>query len=550
MNRSQHSNTRAVQSLIQLVQTFADTKVVKSEVDKLSKIGIESYHDENNLDVLHHAIIANNIEAVTVLFFKGYFLPPHEYCSISYMHLAAKLGHRTILGLLLQDRPHDNKATIFKYQSASQKHYIKPTDGDERSEVTPLDVAGKGGHIRCVKLILDHCLGRYHDRNKFSGKDAHINMACQLDSPSALRLLLSESPTDDDVKSAVGAALKLAKPECLDILLRLYPDLRSLFGGMNLYHVLYSYSFLFDNKWVEALPTVTTVLIRHGHSVASNVPFRTYPLYSLLCLYVKCYDMPEKLPYIIACIVLLLNAGANPNFDEIEFEIAHENLNVQTAFGRLAYSTGLHCFYSNICSLNLHFDEGMEFTTIVGMLQHCTEIFLRHGAKLQQIGRVNEDGSLVGTALHSFCDMSILIGLDTKTLALLLKYGADPEIECNGLYPVSLILEQFCCCTVEKLTIKDLDIFLNILNMMSYKCVKEIMDDTIEYKTEDTSEQMIFKNKIISFMADILNDWTLKKECQYLILKNCKRKMTKVLKLPIPMPLKTEIITVTLNLIP
>lgn len=79
MNRSQHSNTRAVQSLIQLVQTFADTKVVKSEVDKLSKIGIESYHDENDLDVLHHAIIANNIEAVTVLFFKGYFLPPHEY---------------------------------------------------------------------------------------------------------------------------------------------------------------------------------------------------------------------------------------------------------------------------------------------------------------------------------------------------------------------------------------------------------------------------------------------------------------------------------------
>jgi hypothetical protein len=70
-----------------------------------------------------------------------------------------------------------------------------------------------------VKLILDHCLGRYHGCGIFSGKDAHINMACQLDSPFALRLLLSQSVTDDELKSAVGAALKLAKPECLDILL-------------------------------------------------------------------------------------------------------------------------------------------------------------------------------------------------------------------------------------------------------------------------------------------------------------------------------------------
>jgi hypothetical protein len=68
------------------------------------------------------------------------------------------------------------------------------------------DIPVRSGHIGCVKLILDHCLGLYHGRGRFSGKDAHINMACQLDSPFALRLLLSQFVTDDELKSAVGAA--------------------------------------------------------------------------------------------------------------------------------------------------------------------------------------------------------------------------------------------------------------------------------------------------------------------------------------------------------
>jgi hypothetical protein len=56
---------------------------------------------------------------------------------------------------------------------------------DEQAKVTPLNIAGRSGHIECVKLILDHCEGLYHGRGRFSGKDAHINMACQLDSPFA-----------------------------------------------------------------------------------------------------------------------------------------------------------------------------------------------------------------------------------------------------------------------------------------------------------------------------------------------------------------------------
>lgn len=557
MNASAYSKIKAVQSFIELVQTFADTKILKSEIEKLSKVDTESYHDDNGFDVLHHAIISNNIEAVTILFLKGYFLPPHEYHSLSYVHLAAKLGHRSILGLLLQDRPHDNVAAVFKYQSVSQQQYTKLNKA-EQAEVTPLDIAGRSGHIGCVKLILDHCLGLYHGRGRFSGKDAHINMACQLDSSFALRLLLSQSATDDELISAVGSALKLAKPECLDILLRRCPDLSSLFGGMNLYHVLYSYSLSFDKKWVEALPSVTAVLIRNGHSVMSSVPFRTYPLYSLICLLVKCYDMPDTMPYIMACLVVLLNAGASPNFDEIEFE-THEREDIQTAFGRLAYSTALHCLFGNICCLKPHMDslrsqaDSDATKEVKDMLQQCTELLVKHGANLQQIGRVKEDGSLMGTAFHAFFDMSLLIGLEVNTFSLLLKYGADPDIECNGQYPLSIIIQEclyFCNPTMTMaLTEEDISIIFGLLDIMSYEAITQIMDTTTTYENIDSRTQRELKSSLLEKMRDALSRWTLKKRCQYSILKSCQRKMDRVVKLPLPMSLKSEILGFILNVV-
>jgi hypothetical protein len=50
---------------------------------------------------------------------------------------------------------------VFKYQSASQNQYRYTKlnkDDDEQAEVTPLDIAGRSGHIGCVKLILDPML--------------------------------------------------------------------------------------------------------------------------------------------------------------------------------------------------------------------------------------------------------------------------------------------------------------------------------------------------------------------------------------------------------
>lgn len=222
-------------TLVHMIQTYSETSALKACIEKANKTSIEQYVGENGMDVLHYAIIANNMEAVSLLFHKGIFKPPHETSSFPYMHLAARLGHKMILNMLLQERPLDNVAAVFNYKSTGDRYRDK---GDERGlgeiKQTPLDLAGKNGHIGCVKTILDHCHGKFVQGKKFKGNEAYIEMACQLDSPYALCSLLSDHPTEEEIKSAVGAALKNARPECLDVLLQLRTDLSTLFEGMNL----------------------------------------------------------------------------------------------------------------------------------------------------------------------------------------------------------------------------------------------------------------------------------------------------------------------------
>jgi hypothetical protein len=145
----------------------------------------------------------------------------------------------------------------------------------------------------------------------------------------------------------------------------------------------------------------------------------------------------------IACLVVLLNSGASPNFDEIEFEMAHEREGIQTAFGRLAYSTALHCLFGNICCLRPHTDS---------------------------------DALRPQAYKHS---------------TIIILSGYRPSHSMSGSAP-----------------------YFN------------------------KSENVFTSNPINRDMSKN----TLKKRCQYSILKSCQRKMDRILKLPLPMSLKNEIL--------
>ncbi|KAH3725742.1 hypothetical protein DPMN_051591 [Dreissena polymorpha] len=157
------------------------------------------------------------------------------------------------------------------------------------------------------------------------------------------------------------------------------------------------------------------------------------------------------------CMVVLLNARVDPNFNEVEFETKYEALYIQTAFGRSAFPSSLHCLYGNIRNLKRHFDE--ETTSVSRFVTKVTETLLRHGAEPNVIGPI-EDTRLHGNALHAFMKICISLGLDERSITafrLLIQNGSDPNVETNGIFPLNTFVEEILvnCDKFDKLSKHD-----------------------------------------------------------------------------------------------
>ena len=541
--------SKMLSTLVHMIQTYSETSALKACIEKANKTSIEQYVGENGMDVLHYAIIANNMEAVSLLFHKGIFKPPHETSSFPYMHLAARLGHKMILNMLLQERPLDNVAAVFNYKSTGDRYRDK---GDERGsgeiKQTPLDLAGKNGHIGCVKTILDHCHGKFVQGKKFKGNEAYIEMACQLDSPYALCSLLSDHPTEEEIKSAVGAALKNARPECLDVLLQLRTDLSTLFEGMNLFHVLYSYTLSFDKKWYERLLAVTTILIKHGHNVGASIPFRTYPLYSLLS-HSACHDFDNSSNYIIACSLLLHNAGADPNFDEVQFEKDFEDMRIRSAFGRCAFSSGLHCLFQTVEQYANQM-QGNRYLKIY--MSKCAAVLLKHGCNPNHVGEIDSSSQQLGNSLHALCRTAVFTGVDDKLIKLLLQNGADPSVKAGDEFPVTVLTKTLLELENENqclLRTSDVDHVKVLINAMTQPVILESLAKMEQMEKEmktfppPKSKQAEMYSQVKKYCSGLVSGvWNLKRICMQKTFSLCDRKVPKVLKLPLPMALKMDIV--------
>ncbi|XP_062577317.1 uncharacterized protein LOC134239170 [Saccostrea cucullata] len=538
-----------VSSLVHMIQTYSETAALKACIEKANKKTIEQYKGENGMDVLHLAIIANNVEAVSLLFHKGIFKPPHESSSFPYMHLAARLGHKTILNMLLQERPLDNVPAVFNYKSTGDRYKNKADDREaNETKQTPLDLAGKSGHVGCIKTILDHFHGKFVQEKRFKGNEAYIEMACQLDSPFALCTLLSDRPSDEEIKSAVGAALKNARPECLDVLLQLRTDLSTLFEGMNLFHVLYSYTLSFDKKWYERLLAVTTILIKHGHNVGASIPFRTYPLYSLLS-HSACHDFDNSSNYIIACSLLLLNAGADPNFDELQFEKDFEDMRIRSAFGRCGFSSGLHCLFQTVEQYALQM-QGYRYLKVY--MSKCAAVLLKHRGNPNYVGEIDNSRNQSGNSLHALSRTIVLTGVDDKLIKLLLQNGADPNLKIDDHFPLTVLTEKLFeldsedQCLLRASDVENIKVMINAMSPGTIQESLKIMDQIEKDKEPFSHKQdkrMEVYNKIKSYcMESVANVRSLKRMCMQRIFTMCDRKVPKVLKLPLPTTIKMGIV--------
>lgn len=528
------------------IDTTEDVSRLRRCLEKCDREQLLSWTDKNGYDILHHAIMSENIEAVGMIFALGHFKPPHEPKFHSYIHVAANYGNRSIVVMILQERPRDYSTKKTKYKWIKSPTEVPVHSSDGTSMVSPLDVAAESGHIACVKSILD--VSSVKTKLEF-GSDNYLSAVCASNSPSALRLLLKQRPSSDDLKAAVGAALKLANSECLDVLLRCNPSLTSLFSGMNLYHVLYSYSLSFRKEWYESLLTITSVLLKYKQSPVSNVPFRTYPLYSLLS-HTPASDFGKSSPYVVACMVVLLNAGVDPNFNEVEFEAAHESLNIQTAFGRSAHSSALHCLYDNVSTLLRHFED--DTINIRRFVTKCTETLLRHGVDLSIKGPIGDKPNIVnGTALHAFLKVFILLGLDERsitTFRLLIQNGSDPNDNGEGRYPLNTFLDEILVrsdkfekipkCDENALVDYTREVVVTLLDNMTMSSTYNACKLELGGKPTNELQRKLFKMSKDEMQKRASVVFNLKSLCRLIILKACDWKSTKVIELPIPMTFK------------
>lgn len=528
--------------------TTEDVSRLRNCLETCERVKLLAWTDNNGYDILHHAILSDNIEAVGMIFALGHFKPPHEPVFHSYMHVAANYGNRSICVMLLQERPRDysTKKTKFKW--------VKPPacalcSSDGTSMVSPLDVAAESGHIGCVRSILD--VSSVKIKLEF-GSDNHLSATCASNSPNALRLLLKQRPSSDDIKSAVGAALKLANAECLDVLLSCNTSLVSLFSGMNLYHVMYSYSLSFKKEWYESLLTVTSILLKHKQSPVCTIPFRTYPLYSLLS-HTPASDFGKSYPYIVACMVVLLNAGVDPNFNEIVFESEHEQLRIQTAFGRSSYCSALHCIYDNVTTLLRQFQD--DTTNIRRFVTKCTETLLRHGIEPSIKGTIGEiSDSLVGNALHAFLKICIVLGLDERsivTFRLLIQNGSDPNESDSGIFPLNTfcseilihpeMFEKLPKCEENTQQEYILEVVVTLVDCMTVSSVNDARKVNYDGKPTNQQQKRLFKlckDEIQKSSSAVRSLLVL---CRLAILKSCGFKSVKVVELPVPVALKKYI---------
>ncbi|GFN93584.1 ankyrin-1-like [Plakobranchus ocellatus] len=588
--------------LMDAISLQFDSVDLKARLNKCDVNYIKHWKDKCGFDLLHYCILENNIVALVLLLSRGLFKPPHEPATWPYLHLAACLGHKSLIPTVVQELKYQNDALVpdwNAYDTQIQRKvqgHIPKLDAEERSKrLTPVDMAALFSHAACVRLLLDFWQVQSNNQNKRSlsrqdsSSSLYLSLACKANSPLALRVLLQEDP---DKKEALECAIKMSAPECVDIVLRDggLGDLSKVFQGMNMFHVLYSYSSCMSLKQYESMVEITSILLRHGQDVNSVRPSRTFPLYSLLSHHGAGCNMEQRGPFLLAALLLLLKAGADPNVDEILIERKLRDAEHSTAFGRRPYSSATHCLISNIPLLKANaFEDALVMDPVDNFCYKCIELLLRHGADLSYLGRFQPyletsvfppNTYCTGSVLHSLMSMRSVTFINYPILRLILHYGVDADICGSCLIPVislkisyainvlpfclwSLYLVDQSARNLQKnafISKTDVKHVLYVMRFMSQPALvlayrefvsgvtflqkhAEVNDGATSLLNELSDDNPVLTKLLQEYEAMTRVPWSLQKCCSHRVWVACRHHMGNIYSLPIPGPLRKVILS-------
>ncbi len=421
--------------------------VIRDMVHRHHK-GIEEEYPDG-LDLLHHAIIANYSEVVNLLMLKGYFqVPSCPKNGLPYLHLACCLGFSRVTYVLLEQRPCDFSLKCTNWKrclSAGQNPSVITNIGDRsiqkmeiiesrlsnicshQNGVTAVDMAAVCCNLQCLKTLLT-C-----DCRKFKS-NTEIERAVEMGSVSALRLLLEhEDFSTEELDDAFRFALRWKFPKCIDALLSSGARVRKAFNGINPYHVLFMYSSGYTSPASNMLESIR-VLTSYNLDVNCGEPIGSYPLYSLVHMMLNERHTPSWQSTNMACLEMLLRAGANPNFDEIE--LLNNTEAVRFAVGRECFSSALNAVF-----LTLELSDTWQVQHSLEPLGQACRLLLQHGSDPNHIDILHRTTPLhdlmkLWARQHAMGYMQLPL---CQIQSILLSYGADPNKTAHGMqnsYPV------------------------------------------------------------------------------------------------------------------
>ncbi|XP_070186127.1 uncharacterized protein [Littorina saxatilis] len=363
-------------------------------------------------------------------------------------------------------QPHQSSLINYKRRNSSPEDSLMcdSTEGMKPLSCTPLEVAARYKHVECVRALLEMYVLQAHPEK---GKKGYLTLATLASNSSSLRLLLhsarkliNASPSTaavdkckEDYRSAVGIAVCSVYPECLDTLLaEPIMDSRAVFDNANYYHVLFSQPNVTYRRLValSRLPAMTEMLIKKGQDVNAKMPVRTYPLYTLIDNAFCCKDFTFTDNF-LTCMTLILEKGADPNFDEVEHEQQLPASSRTTHHvSRLGFPSALHCVME---CMEEHQETYPSRSQAVHFAEECMETLIAHGANIKQVGKLRHTagtGEVVGDVLFQLAKSSVNVGVERGLLRCVMRFGAEPSREIKGQYALYVYLDLVCGCTCLK----------------------------------------------------------------------------------------------------
>ena len=555
--------------LVEAINNHGDIPEIKELLFAVPKDEIIK-EDGRHFDILHYAIQENYIEVVHLVFLKGYFAEPHQPKHVPYLNLAYKLGHTAIVGILLKERLYDIGSEVeqvcdkcdFSLENDGKENYkLKVTNSDilHLQNSTPLNLAAEGGHLKCVRMLLNSIDTREvpnQGRKAFKNEKVTTSLlekAVEKCSTKAVQLLLSsEEVQQNDINSAFKMALHRKLADCMHILLNnASVQVKRILNDMNPYHVLYMYSSAYqaNSERNYGLDKATDVLIRHGFDVNDFSKSGSFPLYSLLNSLIEEKDFfPIEIPKYHLNALELLKEGADPNFDEVKNSTNDQKNLYGHTLGRPLHTSALNALFGSLQSCDNWYAMFPEFIT------HCCGLLLRGGCNPR---RVDGRGRTVLHDLMKCLAIENTMGnMDVNIfpiIQILMRYGADPNVSSfSEMYPVSSYFQ-----TLFNL----MDGLHAVDNWKSSKCLTQVlylMNYMKHSSRREASQQIILICQIaevksvsgislVPHVTSMLHQYThkhlcLQDLCRLQIWESIDRQRDKLHHLPLPTSLRNSVL--------